>query len=196
MNSALHLQDFNAEELLKPESQLEKKLLTISAFCNGLNWGVPRFGHPEGKILFHIKDVFDNIDQLKLTSEQSRERLRLIAMVHDTFKYQECKKRQPRNWSKHHAVLARRFMENHSDDKTILNIIQWHDEAYYCWRMAEIYHDPSGGEQRLNKLLDKIADHLPLYYQFFICDTRTGDKIQAPIKWFEARLGGIEKITL
>ena len=196
MNRALHQQDANAEELLEPESALEKKLLTIPDFSNGLHWGTPRFGHPEGKVLFHVRDILDNVDRLHLSSAHARERLRLIAFAHDTFKCIESKDRQPRDWSKHHAVLARRFMESYTDDEVILDIIQWHDEAYYCWRMAAIYRNPSDAELRLAKLFDKIGNHLPLYYQFFICDTRTGDKNQAPIKWIESRLDGIDPIKL
>ena len=192
MNQALHQHDGNAEELLKPESPLETKLLAIPDFNTGLHWGKPRFGHPEGSILLHIREVLDNIDQLDLSSALARERLRLIAFAHDTFKHLECPKRQPRDWSKHHGVLARQFMEQHTSDPTVLNIIQWHDEVFYCWRMAVIYHNPAAAEKRLAALLDYINDDLLLYYQFFICDTQTGDKYQGPIKWFESRLEGFD----
>ena len=33
---------------------------------------------------------------------------------------------------------------------------------------------------------------LQLYYLFFKCDTQTGDKTQAPLKWFEREVPGIE----
>lgn len=191
MNRVLHLQFTTAEELLNPESKLERKLLTIPEFSNGLHWGKPRFGHPEGKVLFHIKDVLDNIDRLPQCNQLQRDRLRSIAMVHDTFKYQESGGRHPRDWNMHHAVIARRFMENHTTDRSMLNIIQWHDEAYYCWRLSEIYRNPSDGKIRLAKLVDKIGEDLQLYYLFFLCDTRTGDKNQAPIKWVEGQLPGI-----
>jgi HD domain len=185
-----------AEELLNPESQLEQKLLTIAEFRTGLFWGIPRFGHPEGKVVYHVKDVLDNINKLPHQTQQHREQLRVIAYVHDTFKYQESAGREPHDWSTHHAVLARRFMENHSTDTSILNIIQWHDEAYYCWRLSEIYRNPSDAEERFEKLKAKIGNHMPLYYLFFLCDTRIGGKNQAPVKWVEERLSDIEPIKI
>ncbi|MFT4663674.1 MAG: hypothetical protein ACI8YQ_000187 [Polaribacter sp.] len=191
MTRTLHLQETTAAALLNPETTLERKLLTIPEFSNGLHWGTPRFGHPEGKILFHVKDVLDNVDKLSLPSQQDRERLRVIAMVHDTFKYQEGGGRHPRDWNMHHAVIARRFMENHSQDRSLLNIIQWHDEAYYCWRLSEIYRNPSDGKERLTKLIDQIGPDLQTYYHFFLCDTRTDGKNQAPIKWIETHFSGI-----
>ena len=36
------------DTLLQPESDLEKLLLTLPEFQQGLRWGEPRFGHPEG----------------------------------------------------------------------------------------------------------------------------------------------------
>ena len=197
MNRTLRFQNnITAEELLKPESALEQKLLTIPEFSNGLYWGTPRFGHPEGKVLFHVRDVLDNIDRLQLKNQTTRAKLRIIALVHDTFKYQESGGRHPRDWTSHHAFIARRFMEQHSSDPAILNTIQWHDEAYYCWRLSVIYRNPSDGKKRLRKLFDHIGDDLLLYYQFFVCDTRTDGKNQAPIKWLEARMPGIAPIRI
>ncbi|MFK7809327.1 MAG: hypothetical protein AB8F74_16095 [Saprospiraceae bacterium] len=194
MNKTLHLQNTTAAALLKPESSLEKKLLAIPEFSIGLQWGTPRHGHPEGKILFHIKDVLDNVDRIETACAQTRERLRLLAFVHDTFKYQESAGRSPRDWNAHHAVIARRFMEAHSTDRPMLNIIQWHDEAYYCWRLSEIYRYPEDGKARLEKLIEKVGSDIQLYYQFFLCDTRINGKNQAPVKWIEKYLPGIEPI--
>ncbi len=190
MHRALRQQAAIVEQLLQPETELEKRLLTIPEFKAGLHWGIPRFGHPEGQVFRHIKEVLDNIDRLQLPCDQIRQQLRLIAFAHDTFKYKETKKRSSGDLSNHHATLARHFMETHTTDSTILNIIQWHDEAYYCWRTATVYRYPPDGEKRLAQLLDTLGDDLQRYYQFFVCDTRTGDKNQAPVKWLEERLEG------
>ncbi|MDB4727258.1 hypothetical protein OAF63_00585 [Saprospiraceae bacterium] len=180
------------ETIIQPETEIEKKILEDTTFRKGLMWGQPRYGHPEGKILFHIHDIFENIEKLKVDGE-TRRKLRLIALVHDTFKFDE-HKGYPRDWSKHHSILARQFFESYSSEKDILDIIELHDEAYYSWRMIALYGREEEGEKRLEKLLYKLGDNLQLYYLFFKCDTQTGDKIQAPLKWFEETIQGIEII--
>ncbi len=179
---------------LHPETPLEKQLLCMPEFVKGLFWGVPRYGHPEGEVYKHVKEVLENIDHLPVDA-QMRERLRQIAFVHDTFKYME-DKGQPRDWSKHHGVLGRRFLEQFTDDQVVLTITEFHDEAYYCWRHIQLHQQPEVGETRLQKLFETIGtEHLQLYYLFFKCDTRTGDKIQAPVKWFEKTVQGIQIIN-
>ncbi len=177
---------------LRPETALERQLLGIPAFRRGLFWGVPRYGHPEGEVYKHIKEVLANIDRLCVSGRQ-REQLRLIAFVHDSFKYCE-DKRRPRDWSKHHAVLARQFLEQYPSDPEVLSIVEWHDEAYYCWRTTHLYRKPEAGELRLQRLLRQIEGHRQLYYLFFKCDTLTGDKNKAPLRWFEAEIPDIERV--
>ncbi len=179
------------EEILKPETDLEKALLNASEFQKGLFWGKPRYGHPEGKVLYHIKEVLDNIDKITLDST-TRNKLRLIALVHDIFKYSEDKRGQNRDWSKHHSILAREFMEDYITDQDVLDVIELHDEAYYCWRLKMLYNNVEEGNARLIKFLNRIGDNIQLYYLFFKCDTRTGDKTQSPLYWFETNIKGIE----
>jgi hypothetical protein len=35
-----------------------------------------------------------------------------------------------------------------------------------------------------------------MYYLFFKCDTQTGDKTQAPLKWFEQNVSGIDIVPI
>ncbi len=186
--------DLDYEAVLRPETQLERRLLADPEFQRGLAWGVPRYGHPEGEVYKHIREVLDNIDQLSI-SPSGRERLRLVAFVHDTFKCDEDKS-TPRNWQRHHAVLARRFIERYTDDPIVLTLTQWHDEAYYIWRDAQLYDKPEQAKERFDRLLEKAGDFLQLYYLFFICDTLTGDKNLAPLRWVEANFPGIEVVKL
>jgi len=177
-------------ELLQPESTLEQQILADPEFVQGLDWGTPRYGHPEGQIYKHIREVLDNIDALSVAREE-REKLRLIAFVHDTFKYKE-HKGHPRDWSRHHAIYARKFLEKYTNDRGLLTITEWHDEAYYCWCTQFLYHKPAQAGQRLQKLIDRLDDALQLYYYFFVSDTRTGDKNLAPLRWFERAVPSIE----
>ncbi len=182
------------EAALQPETDLERKLLEEPAFFRGLFWGVPRYGHPEGEIYKHIREVLANIDRLRLSAEE-RTQLRMIAYVHDTFKYKE-DKTFPRDWSRHHGVYARRFLEHFVDDPLLLNIVELHDEAYYAWRTKYLFHRLDEGEARLQRMLGSVGDQRQLFYLFFKCDTLTGDKNPAPLKWFENTIAGIKVVDL
>jgi hypothetical protein len=194
MNSKI-LTDKEIRDTLKPETDLEDLLALHPDVRKGLGWGEPRYGHPEGMVLYHVPDIFENIDSLMPPPPKNeREQLRLIALLHDSFKYAE-HKGSPRDWSRHHGILARQFADQFVTDKTVLDIIELHDEAYYCWRLEALLHNPEKSAARFAQLLERIGDCLQLYYTFFKCDTRTGDKTQAPVKWFEKKELPIEKVT-
>jgi hypothetical protein len=188
------VKDTDFLSILQPENELELRLLRDPAFVEGLKWGSPRYGHPEGEVYKHIAEVLANIDRLQL-SPIERYRLRIIAFAHDTFKHCE-HKGSPRDWSKHHSMLARQFLEAYTEDQVVLDITELHDEAYYSWRLEFLYHQHAEGQARLQKLINRIGPHMQLYYLFFKCDTRTGDKTQAPVKWFEQTISGIELVEL
>lgn len=179
---------------LHPETELERALIEDQAFMQGLNWGIPRYGHPEGEVYKHINEVLENIDCLEI-SKEVRTKLRLIAFVHDTFKYKEDKS-LPRDWSKHHAVFARKFAQRYITDQQILDIIETHDEAYHCWQLKFIYKKTTASDAKLTQLLEKLGNGIQLYYLFFKCDTLTGDKNPAPLKWFENTIPAIKIIPL
>lgn len=172
-------------EYIRPETTLEKTIVTQELWMEGAFWGSPRPGHPEGKVLYHIGEVLQNIDRIT-TDPVIRQKLRLIAIVHDTFKYKEEQTRPRIDWSKHHAVFARHFTANFIKDEQLLAIIELHDEAYYAWCIWSYKKDQVKSMARLQCLFNRIgAAYLQLFYLFFKCDTFTGDKIRQPIYWFE-----------
>lgn len=180
-----------AIKLLQPQQEIEYQFLEDERFLLGLDWGFPRYGHPEGKIIYHIREVLENVSAIQGISELDRNRLRTITFVHDTFKYLE-DRGSPRDWSKHHSMLAKKFVATYSNDPFILDVTELHDEAYYTWRLIELYKRPEQGTIRLKKLLKRIDYCLQLYYLFFKCDTKTGDKVQAPLVWFESTFKNIQ----
>ena len=180
------------EAKLKPETDLEAKMIADPEFQAGLFWGKPRYGHPEGQVINHIPEVLANIDKLTISTEMRR-KLRIITYAHDTFKHIE-DKRKPRDWSKHHSVYARKFLEKYTEDSAILTITEMHDEAYHAWRLLALVKNQERSELRLENLLNRVGDNIQLYYLFFKCDTQTGDKIQAPVRWFERTVAGIEVV--
>ena len=181
--------------LLQPETDLERRLMLHPLMREGLQWGEPRYGHPEGKVAYHVADIFENIRRLSppISAEVYRQ-MRLITLLHDTFKFQETKQ-FPRDWSQHHGIIARRFAEDFIDDKAVLDVIELHDEAYYCWRLAVLDDEIDQANARFQWLQKRCSHCFQLFYTFFRCDTATGDKTQAPVKWLEKKNLPIQKIT-
>ena len=177
-------------DLLQPETPLEARFLESEEFCKGLTWGLPRYGHPEGTIWRHILEVNENIDALPV-EPSTRRKLRVISWVHDTFKHVE-HRGNPRDWTKHHSVHARNFLARYLDDPLLLNVVELHDEAYYCWRLAHLYNEFAESQRRMDILRERVGKYWQLYYLFFKCDTCTGDKNPAPLLWFEATVDDIE----
>jgi len=180
------------EQLLRPETPLEASLISHPEVRRGLLWGEPRFGHPEGKVGLHVREVLDNIQRIPGVSAEVRSQLRLVAFSHDAFKCVEDRSR-PRDWGQHHAALARRFMELYTSDPVVLDIIETHDDAYYAWlsvKQEAFRHENTF--KSLDHLLKKVGYCLQTYYLFFKCDTQTGDKTQASIKWFEKMVPDID----
>ena len=98
-------------KILCPETDLERRILTMPEILQGLMWGEPRYGHPEGKVVFHVREIYFNIDNLTpAPTSEDRIKLRTIALLHDTFKFREDRS-TPRDYTKYHAVLARQFAE-------------------------------------------------------------------------------------
>jgi len=68
------------KQILKPENGIEEAIVAHPDFVEGCNYGKPRSGHPEGKVIYHIKEVLINIDEWYF-EDKDREALRLIALV-------------------------------------------------------------------------------------------------------------------
>ncbi len=188
----LEEQEVIIAELIRMETDLEKAIVADPEFREGLFWGKPRYGHPEGEVIYHIREVLDNVDRIKNISPATREKLRLITILHDTFKYKEHESRKikGRTPDNHHAVFAANFAKKYLDDDNLIQLIKLHDEAYYAWQLHKA-HRHLECQTRLDKLFDALDDNLQLFYLFFKCDTKTGDKNQEPLHWFESNVKDI-----
>ncbi|QBD79235.1 HD domain-containing protein [Ktedonosporobacter rubrisoli] len=165
------------------ETALEKTIAADPEWQKGVVWGKPRAGHLEGAIKFHIADVLANLDQQCLTAEERRD-LRLIALIHDTFKYR-VDESKPKMGTNHHAYIARKFAERYIHNPMLLELIQLHDEAYNSWRLGAFKDRWDLAEERIDNLLEQIGSALPLYVHFFLADSATSSKNPAPVLWFE-----------
>jgi hypothetical protein len=170
----------NVNQILKPETDLEKAIIADPEFSEGLHYGKPRPGHPEGEVIWHVQEVLENVD--KYCNEENRKNLRLIALIHDTFKF-KVDHTKPKHGENHHAMIARRFAERFRLPSEVLDIIELHDEAYNSWqliRRKSEYH----AIQRAKKLIERLGDNIDLYLVFYQCDNETGDKERDNNQWF------------
>jgi hypothetical protein len=165
------------------ESALEHEIAADPAWQQGVAWGKPRAGHLEGAVKYHIADILKNIERLQVDSEE-RCKLRLIALIHDSFKYSVDETRS-RTGNNHHARIARHFAERYIADAGILLIIETHDEAYTIWRYSVHRGHGQRAEELADYLLQRLGSHLSLYVHFFYADSNTESKNPAPVIWFE-----------
>lgn len=180
--------DMKYLEMIAPENDLEWRVLSDLMWQEGAEHGKPRGGHPEGKNIFHIVEVLHNIEKLQHISEHEREQLRLVALIHDSFK-QQVDRSKPRVGENHHGMLARRFAEKYTQDEVMLKIIQLHDEAFNAWRRGHESGDWERAEKRLRSLIINLGkENLQLYLLFYQCDNETGTKDQECVRWFKERI--------
>jgi len=172
------------KNLIKPENGIESAICNDDEFISGVIWGRIRSGHPEGQVIYHVKEVLENIDKF-YGDDEDRENLRLIAILHDTFKF-KVDRNKPKVGANNHGMIARKFAENFIDDNVILKIIELHDEAYNAWQKGGRHGDWYGAERRANQLIRGLLmdECLDLYVKFYRCDNATGDKEQDNYEWF------------
>lgn len=166
-----------------PETALEQLIVSDHRWLAGASWGMPRPGHPEGEVRLHILEVLAGLDRQTL-DQNARAKLRLVALVHDTFK-NEVDRRLPRSGENHHAMIARRFSDAFIDDLDVLEITELHDEAYNSWAGGNRQGDWAKAEARADQLIVRLGSRLPLYLAFYRADNAAGDKLAEPLAWFE-----------
>ena len=164
-----------------------KRLRADDRYRRHLDWGVPRFGHPEGTLRAHIADLERNALRLSpLLDEADRWRLQLLIHAHDTFKPEAgegAKITDPDS----HASLARAFLaEFCPDDPDLLNMVQFHDEPYALWRQER--HGKLN-RARLDALFSLVRDW-DLFLAFLIVDGSTEGKSRDPLHWFFGQAAG------
>ena len=172
------------KKLLVPENGIETAICDDIEFVAGCNYGRPRSGHPEGKVIYHVKEVLENIDRF-YDNDDDRSDLRFIALVHDTFKH-KVDQTKPKHGANHHGTIARVFAQKFRNDTELLKIIELHDEAYNSWSQGHRKNKWYKAEERANKLIHGLLleGSLDLYVKFYECDNRTGDKSQENFEWF------------
>jgi hypothetical protein len=167
----------------EPENELERRITSDPELLEGLAWGEPRPGHPEGSVAAHVEDLLETLDEWDEPVER-RAALRLIALVHDAFKG-EVIERLPKMGRNHHADRARRFAERYTDDEAILCAIQHHDRPYALWR--KLQRKGELDERGFRRMLDDLPD-IALFVRFVELDGSTEGKTPEPVRWLRDEL--------
>jgi hypothetical protein len=167
----------------EPENELERRVASEPELLEGLAWGKPRAGHPEGAVGTHVSHLLEALDESGETGER-RELLRFMALVHDSFKYQ-VRERLPRVGENHHATRARRFAERFTDDERLLATIEFHDRPYALWRTLKRRGKLDEGGFR--RMIRRIPDP-ELFLRFIELDGSTEGKRPEPIDWLRSEL--------
>jgi hypothetical protein len=149
----------------------------------GLAWGKPRRGHPEGTVGAHVADLLETIERWAETGKR-REELRFLALVHDSLKY-KVRDWLPHTGENHHAARARRFAEAYTDDERLLATIEQHDRPYSLWRKAR--RKGRTDDHAITEMIERIPD-VDLFLRFVELDGSTEGKNHEPIRWLKSEL--------
>lgn len=170
--------------MIYPRNALEEKILKDPIIQQGLKYGRPRDGHPEGSVENHVIEILKRIDLLD-DSPKEKDKLRIIGIFHDSVKYRIDQKK-PKVGDNNHGVLARRIAEKYISDSIILDIIELHDAYYYMWiRFAK---KGNCVDDDFNCLVNRFKGRMRLYLKFMLIDGTTGDKDIKPRIWFYEKL--------
>lgn len=175
-----------AEDLIPgfgPETELERAVAGDPALLEGLAWGKPRSGHPEGSVGRHVADLLRRLDEWGERGH-ARSQLRFIALVHDSFKYR-VREWRPKTGENHHAMRARRFAEQYTTDEALLSVLELHDRPYAIWR--RLRRKGKLDERQLEEMLAKVEDPA-LFVRFIELDGSTEGKSREPVRWLRDEL--------
>ena len=161
---------------ITPETALERTLLADPRLQAGLDWGAARFGHPEGRVRAHVAAMLAAIP----SDDPFRHDLRLLALVHDSFK-SEVQPDQPWSAENDHAMLARRFAARYTTDERLLTTLQLHDEPYWIWQNSQ------APEKALQPFLKQLPDQ-ELFARFVELDAANEGKDLSFLWWFRREL--------
>jgi hypothetical protein len=167
------------KKIIKPENGIEEAIISDADFIEGAMYGKIRHGHPEGAVIYHIKEVLANINKF-YGDDEDRSNLRLIAILHDTFKH-KVDQTKPKVGENHHGMIARRFAERiRLIQSHVLTVIQFHDDAYNAWSAGGRHGDWYKAKRRADVLIGGLIAEgvIDLYAKFYRCDNATGDKTQ------------------
>jgi hypothetical protein len=162
----------------RAETARERALAGDADLLEGLAWGRPRHGHPEGPVGHHVAQLLRGMG----AHDPLREELRFLALLHDARKVAV---RPAVGYSRDndHAVLARRLAEAYTADERLLDTLELHDWPYHIWRTRT-----DDGRADLAALLARVPDR-ELFLRFVELDGSTYGKDPGLLYWVRAATG-------
>jgi hypothetical protein len=158
--------------IITPETELESKIISDPRIQEGFEYGKVRTGHPEGTVINHVHAILNYIDFQGF--DGYRTDLRVIALLHDSFKYM--KKIDPSN---RHEFLAAEFYKELTDDERIEKVLHYHDTPWIIYKNIK-----SGQELNEEKFKNTFSQlDLELFTRFLYCDNCLRENDTAI--WFE-----------
>ena len=168
------------------ETELTLRFILESVTSNetykiGVAWGKPRHGHPEATIAEHIRELEENLEQMKWRfSSEEICKLKILIHVHDTLKVHALP-RVPIEHPRSHASLAAEYLAEFTEDQGLIDMVRYHDENFALFRQYE--EKGRFDEARLKRLISRISDWR-LFLSFNIIDSCTKGKDRKSILWF------------
>ena len=174
--------------------EIIQQILNDPEYSKNIEFGEPRAGHPEGKIKFHIADLEDNLESLRVKgiTEEEFWKLKFLIHTHDICK-PIAQSDTPTLHPNNHATLAKHFANRFTDDTDLLNIIQYHDENYELWK--EYKKKNEFNRDRFQKLL-AVIDNWDLFLMFTIIDGCVKGKDHEKVAWFIDRVREYKKTKI
>lgn len=173
--------------------EIIEKIKADPRYQRNIEYGVPRSGHPEGKVKFHIADLEYNLERLApRISIDDYWKLKFLIHVHDTFKA-EAMPDVPILHPQGHATLAKEYASQYIDNIDLLNMLQYHDQNYELWK--EYLQTGFYDAEKFKVLLDKIQNW-DLFLLFTIIDGSTKGKEYAKLGWFIDEVGKHKKVKI
>lgn len=159
------------------ETPKEKEILSSREFNLAANYGNKRKGHPEGTIGSHIEQILTFID--KLSNQERRNDLRLLAQLHDLGKYKVTRSENGHVIGKGHSLhsydIATNFIPERQD---LLDQIAVHDKYFH------FYKDSLRGKNRDEKFIKTYSRlDLDTLIRFNYADSNNRERDS--VMWFD-----------
>lgn len=167
-----------------PESPLEERLLGDRVVQEGLFWGKPRAGHPEGAVGAHVADILRGINALGLEDTEARARLRVAAILHDAFKatVDRATNGNPKASTHNHGWHAADYAaRNGLFNAAFCALLELHDKPRSIMLKAE-RRGMEWARAEFRALALRVE---PLeFFRFVVLDSSTEGKDPAALAWF------------
>lgn len=121
--------------MIIPETDLELQIISSEEFKSGASYRSTGRTHPERSVEEHIEQILAFIDLQPWAT--SRERLRLMGLLHDLGKVQVVRDPNGRVVGPGHSLISEQIARKFTTDKDLLYDIGIHDKYIHFFRNAE-----------------------------------------------------------